>query len=518
MSTSPTHVVVTVGVGDDVVVAIEEQADVRVQPVDAEDVVATLSQTVPVAVVAAADSVGLAQIVHRAAPDAAVVLLACDADEQDKLTAALATTPGIGRYTLSLRVDSVEELVEELRWALRRAEHQETVSVVRHHLRPFMHAAPEVATRYLSQLFEHAPMGIIVADPTGLVRAANAGCAALTGRRVSDIVGTGFSGLFTGEHAALANDLLTDCISTGDTAVQTLTRRGPDGRTQHIEVTVAAADPETASLGAFILLHDESARIDALEAAEHARQQAEAAASRYANLSRTLQRSLLPPGLPAVDGFDVAARYHAAGDGTLVGGDFYDAFRIVDGRWCVVLGDVSGKGVGAAALTSLARYTLRTAALFETSPNGLFGTLNRVVAEDTRGEDFCTLAAIIVAPDGSVQVAVAGHPAPVVIRADGTLEPIGEPAPPVGLFDQIDVQAVATRLAVGDSIIVTSDGVTEARTPSGEFVDDLLDRVLPNVAGQSAATIAAAVDGAVVAVERARTRDDVTIVVISRTG
>lgn len=508
------HVVVTIGISTELVAAIEQQADVRVQPVTADDLAATLGEVLPVAVVAAAESPRLAQVVQRAAADTAVIFLASDIAEQDKLNAA----PAISRHTRCLRFDSVEELVDEVRWARRRVEHHETVAALRNHLGPVVEAAPEVVRRYLGQLFEHAPVGIIFSDPTGLVRAANAGCVRLLSRRVSDIVGTGFVALFTGDQAALANDLLADCTSTGETAVQTLTRRGPDGRTQHIEVTVAAADPETASLGVFILLHDESARIDALDEAEYARQEAEAAAGRYAHLSRTLQRNLLRPALPAIEGFDIAARYHAAGDGTLVGGDFYDAFRILDSRWCVVLGDVSGKGVAAAALTSLARYTLRTAALYEGSPSGLFTTLNRVLAEDARGDEFCTLAAILVGSAGSLEVAVSGHPAPLVIRRDGTLEPMGVPAPPVGLFDRIEVVPVATRLMVGESIVVTSDGVTEAGTPSGEFVDDLLDRVLPTVSGRSAGEIADAVDSAVRAVERARARDDVTIVAMSRVG
>lgn len=510
--------VVAVGLGSDTVAAIEQQAHVTVEVADVDGLPRTLAENAPVAVVAVPGSVALAQMVHRSVPAAAVLLLADGQSAQEKLTQALATAPGISRNTRCLTGSGmVAECVEEIHWAKRRARHQHTVASLQRTLAPLTGVRPEAASRYLGQLFENAPIGIMIAEPTGVIRAANPRSAAVTGRQPRDAIDTRFSALFSGDQAALAQDLITDCMSSGDTAVETLTRTGPNGTVQHIDVTIAAADAEVPSLGVIVLLHDESARIHALEAAEHARQQAEAAADRYADLSHTLQRSLLPPELPNIDGVDLAARYHAAGDGTLVGGDFYDVFRLHDGRWCVVLGDVSGKGVGAATLTSLARYSLRTAALSAESPDDLFSTLNRVLGDDAQAERFCTLAAIVLGPDGGVEVALAGHPAPTVIRRNGDLELIGEPAWPIGLFDRVEVAPAKTTLAVGDSIIVTSDGVTEARTPSGEFIPDLLDRVLPHAAGSGAAAIADAVDNAVVAVERSRTRDDVAIVVVSRT-
>lgn len=517
----PTDVrrIVAVDVPAHAVDAIARRADV-VADVVGPDGLADALVAPALAVVAAADGgADLARMAQRAAPGTTVLFVAAGLSEKAALDATLAVTPGIGRRTRSFAgagPDTVDAIAEEIAWTRRRAAHRQTIASVRRTVTDLLAAPPEAASRYLGQLFDHAPIGILVAEPNGVIRAANPRSAAVIGRHPRDAAGSRFSALFSGSDAALAEDLVHDCVTSGGPAVEMLTRTGTDGTPQHLEVTVAAVDPEVPSLGVIILLHDESARIHALESAEHARHEAEAAAGRYAELSRTLQQSLLPPDLPDIAGAELAARYHAAGDGTIVGGDFYDVVCLADGRWCILLGDVSGKGVGAAALTSLARYCLRTAALTTSSVGELVGTLNTVLGDYARGERFCTLAAVLVDAEGGIEVALAGHPAPTVIRGDGSLEAIGDPAPPVGLFDRLEVTGVGTVLHDGDSIVITSDGVTEARTPAGDFVPDLLDRVLPTVAGRGAEAIADAVDAAVLAVERSRTRDDVAIVVLSR--
>lgn len=183
----------------------------------------------------------------------------------------------------------------------------------------------------------------------------------------------------------------------------------------------------------------------------------------------------------------------------------------------MVLGDVSGKGVSAAALTSLARYSLRTAALFASGLEELCATLNQMLLSQTSGEEFCTLAALLIDARGITDVALAGHPPPVVARRSGELCRIGTPAPPLGLFPDVHVELERITLGDGDALVITSDGVAEARRPSGEFVPDLVDHALAHSVGASAAEIAHRLETELYAVERTRNRDDVAIVVIRRT-
>ncbi|HEY3189876.1 MAG TPA: SpoIIE family protein phosphatase, partial [Solirubrobacteraceae bacterium] len=136
-------------------------------------------------------------------------------------------------------------------------------------------------------------------------------------------------------------------------------------------------------------------------------------------IARTLQRSLLPPRLPQIPGITLAARFRAAGGTSDVGGDFYDLFAVDEG-WMVVVGDVTGKGPVAAALTSLVRYTIRTAATYERSPAAALERLNAVLVTDPDRRQLCTAVCARVRPRGDgdgvdVEVARGGHPPPYLV-------------------------------------------------------------------------------------------------------
>ena len=114
-------------------------------------------------------------------------------------------------------------------------------------------------------------------------------------------------------------------------------------------------------------------------------------------IATTLQRSLLPPRLPVVPGVTIAARFRAAGETSEVGGDFYDVFAVGD-AWMVIVGDVTGKGPGAATITSLARYTMRTAAMYERSPGAVLARLNAALAADPERRQICTAVCARIEP------------------------------------------------------------------------------------------------------------------------
>lgn len=233
------------------------------------------------------------------------------------------------------------------------------------------------------------------------------------------------------------------------------------------------------------------------------------------DVARTLQQSLLPPHLPTIGGLELAQRYHSVGD-VEVGGDFFDVFPAGDGRWGLVMGDVCGKGVAAASLTALARYTVRAAAI-ENDPSSVLRVLNRAILDADVGERFCTIVHARVEPrdDGlRVQLACGGHPLPLLLTAAGLVRPVGEPGTAIGLFEDVHLTEVELVLAPGDTFVLYTDGLTEARSPDGLFDPELLERVLATAAGRSAEGVAEVVDDAVLAYEGGRQRDDMALLVL----
>jgi sigma-B regulation protein RsbU (phosphoserine phosphatase) len=206
-----------------------------------------------------------------------------------------------------------------------------------------------------------------------------------------------------------------------------------------------------------------------------ARRSAEGERERLRHLVADLQRSLLPAELPTPPGLETAAHYRMAAQDE-VGGDFYDLFALPGGRWGFFLGDVCGKGAPAAALTSLTRYTLRSAAAHDPDPRQVLATLNSVLVQEHEPTNpkFCTVIAGLLTPperdEGSTTVALAagGHPPPLVLRATGTadfVDLVGGQL--VGAIDDPFFTAVEVELAPGDALLLHTDGLTEARVDGG---------------------------------------------------
>ena len=238
-------------------------------------------------------------------------------------------------------------------------------------------------------------------------------------------------------------------------------------------------------------------------------------------VAETLRRSLLPPELPGIEGLEIAARYLPAAEGTQVGGDFYDVFEAAPDRWIAVMGDVVGKGVEAAAMMGLARYTIRTAAMSEGRPSAILETLNQAILKQTNDQRFCTACAVRLRPSGDVAratVCSGGHPLPLVLRADGTTEVVGSPGTIVGVFDDPVLVDRAVDLHLGDTLVLYTDGVTDERRDADEFGERRLHEALTELAGAGAQRIADGVVDAVVGFRTGQPKDDIAILAIKVVG
>jgi serine phosphatase RsbU (regulator of sigma subunit) len=234
-------------------------------------------------------------------------------------------------------------------------------------------------------------------------------------------------------------------------------------------------------------------------------------------IAHTLQAELLPSRLPDIPGVHVAVRYRAAGELNEVGGDFYDVFAHHDGGWAFEIGDVSGKGAEAAAVTALARHTVRTASLQHAMPEELLEILNDALLVQRAGSEFCTvcLARLSLDEDGGrgrLTVALGGHPPALVLRADGAVEALGDPGTLLGVFADPDLHEVETELRSGDTVLLYTDGVTEAGPAGEEIGEDGLAELLAGMRGMSPEEIVDGVEQAAVAAQDGKPRDDIALV------
>jgi PAS domain S-box-containing protein len=235
-------------------------------------------------------------------------------------------------------------------------------------------------------------------------------------------------------------------------------------------------------------------------------------------VAEALQRSLLPISRPEIPGLDVAVRYRPAGPGSEIGGDFYDVFEVGDGSWMTVIGDVCGKGTEAAAVTGLARDTIRGLSIRERSPRRVLRTLNEVLVRREDESRFLTVAAarLDLSGEGGVrmQLALAGHPLPVVVRADGTVEEVGTPALLLGLFPEVEPVDEPIDLHPGDAVVFYTDGVVEAHGADGQFGDQRLHAVLAACGPSDAEALAQSVVDAVGEFQPGPAQDDLALVVV----
>jgi serine phosphatase RsbU (regulator of sigma subunit) len=301
-----------------------------------------------------------------------------------------------------------------------------------------------------------------------------------------------------------AREVIAELRPTSVITVPLVTKRGVLGAMQFLSAeTGHRYDPEDIVL-AEVAAGQIAKALDNIWLSEQSR-----------HVSATLQRALLPPSLPTIEGIEVAVGYWPAGAGVEAGGDFYDIFEISPTAWSVVIGDVCGRGPDAAALTGIARHTARAAARHGQEHREVLEWVNEAMRLSNR-DRFCTAVyATLERDEGGWRFTscAAGHPRPIVVRPDRTAALLGEPGTLLGVFDDITVEPSTTSLGPGDVVVLYTDGLTDLAPPNNRTESDIVDlvRSLPRTRADAIAdTIRAFVSGQV----DDEQMDDVALVVL----
>jgi sigma-B regulation protein RsbU (phosphoserine phosphatase) len=217
-----------------------------------------------------------------------------------------------------------------------------------------------------------------------------------------------------------------------------------------------------------------------------------------------------------VPGLDIAAAYRPAGDGSVVGGDFYDVFQVSPDAWVVVVGDVEGKGTSAATVTAFVRHQVRALTMQHDDPAEVLARLNAVLLAH-EAQHFCTLVLARLDPaDGGwlVRLALGGHPHPLLSDGDATVTEVGVPGSLVGVLPDAEF-TTAEVLLVDGALTLFTDGVTEARSDAGLYGEERLVEVVQRASAQDAHGLNSTIVADVLAYQSGRAADDIAVITLA---
>jgi PAS domain S-box-containing protein len=359
------------------------------------------------------------------------------------------------------------------------------------HERRLVEEALRESEQSFRELADSAPVMIWTTDADGLVTFVNEGWLGFTGRNLEEKLGASWT---VGVHPDDADELLASWL-------RALTAREPWQR----EYRLRRSDGEYRWIvdrgvpryegGRFVGYVGTATDIHERRAME---ERLRVVYEREHRIAETLQRSLLPERLPEIDGVALAARYLPAGRGAAIGGDWYDALELKDGRVALVVGDVVGHGLRAAATMGQLRNACRAYALVEASPSEVVARLNRLLA--TSGEDAMATVLYLVLDreTGEVAFTSAGHPPPLILTRDGASFLEGGRSVPVGAADPAVFREASRKLPTGASLLLYTDGLVERRdvpledrlgqleaaaAAAGGELEEICDQVLDGVLG-----------------------------------
>jgi phosphoserine phosphatase RsbU/P len=391
--------------------------------------------------------------------------------------------------------------------------------------------APDADVRLLAAALEAMEQAMCIVDmraPDQPLVHANDAFLRLTGYTRAQLLGRNCRLLQGGLDCGPQRAAIRGLLAAGRSGEVLLRNRRADGAVFDNELSLSPLRDDLGTVTHFVgVQRDVTARLRA----EHTR---DALRREREDLAEQLQRELVPAVLPEVTGYRVAVRYRPAtrpdGSRGEVSGDFYDLVEPGGGPAFALIGDVSGRGPRAAAATTALRWSVRGAVTATSTPARLLRTVNAAVL-DVMGERFATMAVGALptqrgreGEDVVAQVALAGHPPPVLLPRQGRPAAVGAAGSIIGAFPAVDVVDTAVRLPPGSQLVLYTDGVTEARSPCGRMLGEegLLaalaglsshDRTATDAAQRTADAVVAAVDGHV----DGGTVDDVTLLVVART-
>jgi phosphoserine phosphatase RsbU/P len=371
----------------------------------------------------------------------------------------------------------------------------------------------------LELFYDRAPCGYLSTTPDGLVVNVNQTFLEWTGYRRAELVGERrFVDLLSvGGRIYLETHFLPMLLMQGhvrEIALEVL--RADGGRLPVLVNASLDRDDEGRPTVVRVALLDSTERREYERELVRAKERAEESEARARTLARTLQEAFIPPVPPRVPGLDVAGVYRPAGVGDEVGGDFYDVFQVSDDEWAVALGDVCGKGVAAAVVTTLVRYTIRAVTVRTASSAEALGELNAVLLD--QGLDrFCTVALVRLRPEGTrwqVDLALGGHPQPVLCRPGAEPDLFGEPGSLIGLMDDPDLHTSHLGVGPGSTLLLYTDGVTEGRDGDCFFGEEPLLEAVDRMREESAEDLVESVLADVLAFQHGEARDDIALVAL----
>ena len=366
-------------------------------------------------------------------------------------------------------------------------------------------------------LYERAPCGYLSTAPDGTIVKVNGTFLTWTGWTAEELVGRKrFVDLLTGGGRIYHETHYATTLQMHGTVREVaLDLVAPDGRRLPALVnSVLERTDDGTPLVVRTVVFDATERRRYEQELLLAKQRAEKAEARAVEVVRALQRTMLPPDLPTIPGLGLGASFQAAGEGTDLGGDFYDAVQVGD-EWLVVVGDVCGKGPEAAAVTALARHSLWAAAARSEGPCDIIATLNAVLLQHETTRYMTIIALGLRHEHGrwTARVCAGGHPLPLLVR-DGSVTAIGRHGSLVGLFEDPTHHEESHDLEEGDVLVLYTDGITEGRRDGEQFgeprLEDAVRRHVDGEASLSDAILAEALD-----YQGGRADDDATVVTIT---
>lgn len=376
---------------------------------------------------------------------------------------------------------------------------------------------PYVAQDLLASALEALQVSVCIADarlPDQPLVWVNAAFERATGYPAGDVIGRNCRFLQDGLPRQPQVGRLREAIAARTPVALVLDNRRADGTVFADELTVTPLHDDAGTLTHYVALQR---NVTAEQRSQRNEQ----------SLARTLQGDLVPSRLPDAPGLEVAVRYQPGAtseSGAAVSGDFYDLYATVGSvgaaaTWNAAIGDVAGRGVGAAAYTATVRNVLKGIGLAQGSPAAALRLLNSAL-QDELGDRFVTvaLAQLQVRQDRvRATVALGGHPQPVAVRG-GQASLVGRPGDLLGALPDAQTSDERLDLAPGDMLVLYTDGITEAGPAADQFGEDRLLEVAREVADGTAQQAADAVAAAVAEHSGGQSEDDAALLVIRVAG